>query len=109
MAELYKYKITSLCYQDIDETLSYIKNTLLNPQASENLFEKISDAVQSVRAFPFASPDCTYYYIDDPNYRHIGVKNYILIYRVREETHTIEFLRFIYARRDFSKLNIDSM
>lgn len=37
-------------------------------------------------------------------YRKVVIKNYIMIYRVEETTHTVYILRFFYGRRDYEKL-----
>lgn len=102
----YKLKITPLAYNDIDKVLDYISSNLMNPDAAADLYGKIEKKMQDITKFPFSYPDCKYYFIPLENYRHTAIGNYVLFYRVAEESHTVEILRFLYSRMDFSKIQI---
>lgn len=103
----YKYRFTALAYEDIDSVLEYISTKLENPTAAADLFDRMEAEVQKCRDYPFSYPDCKHFVIDDTNYRHINIGNYTLFFRVKEEEHVIEILRFLYSGRDFSQIPID--
>lgn len=105
MAERYNLEITPLAYQDIDQALDYIRTQLANPKSAAKLYKKIEQKIESIRVFPYACPDCVYYFIPDTSYRHAVIGNYLLTFRVKEASHTVQILRFVYARRDFSVLS----
>ncbi|MBR5279578.1 MAG: type II toxin-antitoxin system RelE/ParE family toxin [Clostridia bacterium] len=103
----YNYKFTKLAMEDIDQALSYIANVLVNPIAARKLYTQIECAIHYICSFPYASPDCSCYLIGEEQIRHIKVGNYILIYEIKVEIHTIYILRFCYAKMDFIHLRID--
>lgn len=102
----YQYQFTRLALSDMDGALSYIQNTLDNPIAAQNLVHEIDKAIQKIRNFPFAYPDCSVYLIQDQNIRHINVKHYVLIYEIDQAHTTLHILRFLYAKMDFSDIPV---
>lgn len=102
----YSYKLTSLAESDLDETLGYLSGKLDSSAAALNLLHDAVAAMETACLMPYANPNCEHYFIQDSVYRHVHVRNYILVYRVNEKTSTIEVLRFLYARRDISKQDI---
>ena len=59
---------------------------------------EISERILSLKDMPLRYPK----YIDNPNYRWTGVKNYMIFYKVIEETKTIEIHRILHGARDIS-------
>jgi len=57
----YQFQMTPLALQDMDEALSYIKDTLCNPQAAQNLIREIDVSIQKIRKFPFGSHNILHY------------------------------------------------
>lgn len=108
MGERYKLKITPLACRDIDRVLAYISGSLKNPGAAADLLEKIEEEIENIRQFPHSYPDCSYYFVPLENYRHAVVGSYALFFRVMEESHTVEVLRFLYTKMDFSKVPIQT-
>lgn len=102
----YSYRLTPLAEADLDETLGYLSGKLDSPAAALNLLHDVIAAMETACLMPYANPNCEHSFIQDSAYRHVRVRNYILVYRVNEKTGTIEVLRFLYARRDISKQDI---
>jgi len=102
----YKLKITPLAYSDIDKALAYISQRLMNPDAAINLLDEIEKEINNIRDYPRSYPDCKYYFIPSEDYRHTLIGNYALFFRVVDDSHTVEVLRFLYTRMDFSKIQI---
>jgi len=96
---LYDYVISERAYEDIDKSLEYISKTLANPKAANDLYTKIKAEIHNCRYYPYSYPDCSHYFIGNTAYRHIPIKNYILIFRVNDLDHKIEILRFILNSR----------
>lgn len=100
MANKYNYQFTDLALSDLEYTLSYISNYLMNKKAARDLLSLIENAIECICEFPYSYPDCSYYFIEDSAIRHATIKNYIIVYRVNEETSTIEILRFKYSKQN---------
>lgn len=72
----------------------------MNKKAAMELLSCIEKTIQNICVFPFSYPDCTYYFIMDTTIRHTTIKNYILVYRINDETLSIEILRFKYSKQN---------
>ena len=44
---------------------------------------------------------CDYQNFKEKGYRKAVIKNYVLIYRIDEETNTVYILHFVYGRQDY--------
>ena len=102
----YKLRYLPLFYQDADEIVSYITNTLENPKAAQNLIDEVEKAIlkRSENAEAFAkfnsSKERKY-----PYYR-IKVKNFLIFYVVIPEGNEkiMEVRRLLYNRRDIQNI-----
>ena len=94
----YKYELTDLVINDIDEALYYISTKLCNKKAASNLMEDIEKSIQNICLFPKAYPNCKYYYIKDDTIRHAIINNYVLVFKIYPTK--IIFLRFIYSKQN---------
>ena len=99
MVNKYNYQFTDLALADLENVLSYISNTLMNKKAARDLLALLDNTIERICDFPYSYPYCSYYFIEDSVIRHATIKNYVLVYRVNEETSTIEILRFKYSKQ----------
>lgn len=88
--------------QDMVEARDYITNVLLNPEAALNLINETDKAIQkrllNPRAFqPYRSAKDR-----KQVYHRINVKNFVVFYVVIG--NVMEVRRFIYSRRDLTKI-----
>ena len=102
----YRYKLTPLAVSDMDDTLNYISEKLLNPRAADDLYHGIQQEIIKICDTPFAFPNCSRYLIADENIRHAIVRNYILIYEASQAEKMIKILRFLYGGRDIPRMGI---
>ena len=100
----YHYRLTQLAITDIDETLDYISETIMNPGASHNLFHSIMTEIKRICGNPYAPPDCSYYLIDNPVIRHSIIGNYVLFFEIKESEKAITILRFLYGGMNISNM-----
>ena len=96
----FRYFLTPLALQDIDETLAYISDELCNPQAAATLLDSLERTMKEVCAYPYAFPDCSLFFIQDARIRHVPVGNHLAVYEIDEERRQIDLLRFRYAKTD---------
>ena len=80
--------------------LKLIKNYLdgVDRRLTNNILREISERILSLKDMPFRYPK----YLDNPNYRWTGVKNYMIFYKVTDETKTIEIHRILHGARNIS-------
>jgi plasmid stabilization system protein ParE len=93
--------ILSSFYEELDEILDYISNTLEAPGAARNLTVEVRKVIKDLREFPFAhrlyrSPESL-----PLEFRIITVKNYLIFYTVKD---FIEVHHIFYKRRDLPRL-----
>ncbi len=99
MANKYNYQFTDLALVDIENVLKYISDSLMNKIAAKNLIDLIEKTIENICLYPYSYPDCYYYFIDDITIRHAAIKHYILIYKINNDTSSIEILRFKYFKQ----------
>ena len=99
---MHKIVYLPLAESDLLEALSYIAYTLEAPKAARELLVEFDKTVQQISEFPYAFE---HYQTNRPmkdEIRKVPVKNYVLYYAVFQDR--IEIRRFIYGKRDRSKI-----
>ena len=107
MPNKYDFKLTPMANADMEEATQYISENLHNPKAALDLLDAIDEAIEQICIFPYAQPDCTCFLITNTEFRHIQVKNYTLVYRIKEDNQLLHVLYFRYAKMDLIKLFTD--
>jgi toxin ParE1/3/4 len=84
---------------DIVSTLKYISEVLEAPRASEDHYEELIKTYDKLQDNPFRRPLVQNKYLAAKGIRSINVKNYVLFYKINE--NTVFLYRFLYCRRDW--------
>lgn len=100
----YKLEVTELAHQDLDSIVSYIAVQLVNPQAAANFLDEVEKCYDNLKKMPEMYAKCRDSRLEKEGYRKAVIKNYILIYKIQENTRTVVILRFFYGVRDYEKL-----
>ena len=101
----YKILISDRAILDITNALDYIEGILLNPQAADDLSIKIEQRIKSLATMPKRHP-----VIDDPllsrlgGMRFIVIDGYIAFYTINDDIKTVNIIRIVYGKRNWSKL-----
>ncbi len=100
----YSTHITNRALQDMDAAASYIRFTLLNPDAAIHLLVKAREDIDSLADFPKRNP-----LVDDPilsswGVRFIVIQGYLAFYVVSEEDKRVHVIRFLHGRRDWIQI-----
>lgn len=86
--------------RDLDNTFSYIIQTLIAPKAAKMLMKEIDRSIMNLVDFPEMYPLC-----DEPldalKYRKIIIKNYVIIYSANHEEKSINLLRCFYGKSNY--------
>lgn len=101
---MYSLEYLPLARQDMVEIVAYVAKTLSNPVAATRLAEKLTEAAEDLRAFPYAQPAYQPLRPLKREYRKLLVENYLMLYWVDEAEKRITIVRVVYARRNYGKL-----
>ena len=101
---MYSVEYMPLAVQDMVEIVLYIAQELSNPAAAERIAERLAEAGESLRDFPYAQPDYAPLRPLKHEYRKLLVENYMMFYWVTETEKRVTIARVVYARRNYAKL-----
>ena len=87
---MYNVEYLLSAVQDMVEIVTYIARELNNPSAAERIAERLAEAGESLRDFPYAQPAYT--------------PLRPMLYWVTETEKRVTIARVVYARRNYAKL-----
>lgn len=91
--------VTSKAYQDMDEALDYITNTLHNQKVATELIDEITECQRILKENPFAYSKCIDKNLEERGYRRAVVKNYILLFKIEQKR--VAILRFFHGAQNY--------
>ena len=106
---MYDVKVTEIAQRDILDAAIYIAHNLSNVDAANRLLDESDAAAKSLSDFPMRYPFVRDELLAAKGLRSMQVKNYLMFYVVREESNSVNVIRFIHSRRDWVKLFDESM
>ncbi len=99
----FKIKYSAKARTDIDSIFDYIADDLQEPTISNNLVQLIFKEIRSLETMP----ERYRLYENEPwhseGLRVLPVKKYLIFYRTKEESQTVEIIRIMYGGRDIEK------
>ena len=101
---MYKVTISDAAEGDLNEIIGYIATALANPQAAASLADKIATCYDDLSRTPYMYGQCLNLRLQALGYRRVSIQNYIMVYRVDEESKTVYVLRFFYGPSDYERL-----
>lgn len=101
---MYKLEYLPVAQGDMVEIVHYVSQELKNPQAAERLTVQLTDAIESILAFPYACPVYAPLRALKHEYRKLIIQNYMMLYWIDDEKQVITVARVTYARRDYSRM-----
>lgn len=96
----YNVKITSKALADMEAIYDYIAEQLLNPDAAMGQYNRIADAIESLKEFPERCRVFDSQPEHDLGMRQIPVENYTAIYVIRGDDVVV--LRVLYSASDIN-------
>lgn len=100
---MYDLLITEAADQDLDGIVHYIAIKLSNPLAASTFLNNVGKCYQQLRETPLGYAECSDPLLQAKRYRKAVIDNYLLVYRVAEDTNTVYILRFFYGGQDYAK------
>ena len=101
---MYKIKITKPASKDIRLIVEYLKNTLQNPSAAENLINEIEKGILALKDMSSKYTGVGDAYLSKNGVRCFSVKEYLVFYKIYENDKTVMIIRILFARRDWENL-----
>ena len=100
---MWKYKIlvSESYHRDLRAIISYIANDIDAPFAAHDFLDNIEKIVSSLSHMPYS-----YNLVDDPylqhkEFRKCIITNYIIFYKVHEESKTVMIHRMLHTRQNW--------
>ncbi|NCB76659.1 MAG: type II toxin-antitoxin system RelE/ParE family toxin [Negativicutes bacterium] len=101
---MYKLVITELAHQDLDRIVSYIVVQLSNSKAAGDFLDEVTACYGFLKSTPMMYERCQDRRLGEEGYRKAVIKNYVLVYKISEESKTVSIMRFFYGAQDYTKL-----
>ena len=101
---MYNLIFSKIADLDIDQSYTYIKDTLEAPTAAEKLFSEIYEVVEDLQKNPYKRALIQDKYLASFGIRSVNVKKYVLYYMIDENKKEINIIRFLHQLRD--RINI---
>ena len=96
----YQVLISPKAFRDLDEIYTYIKEELFAENAALQLVEEIEQAILSLDTMPYKNPERKVGRYAGQGYRQIFVKNWIIIYRIEENSGIVVIITVVYMHRN---------
>ena len=100
----YRIIIVETFEKDFSAVYRYIYDELKNPTAANRLASDVEKAIDSLVDMPKRHALVDDFFLSGKGIRCIRIKNYLLIYSVKEENKSVVIRRFLYARSDWQSL-----
>ena len=100
----YKLFITQNAADELDEIVNYIGSCLNNPSAVISFLDKIKECYTRLSDNPKIYQLCNYHDFKEKGYRKVVINNYVMIYRIEEESGIVYILHFFFGRQDYYKI-----
>jgi toxin ParE1/3/4 len=96
---MFELEFSEKVNNDIVSTLKYISDVLEAPKAAEGHYSELILTYEKLKNNPHRRPLVQNKYLASKGIRSINVKNYILFYKINE--NTVLIYRFLFCRRDW--------
>ncbi len=100
----YFVHVTDFASRDLTEAFDYIDLVLKNPAAADHLVELFYQKSMSLETFPKKFPLVNDSLLSALGIRFLPVQNYLAFYKIEKSSHSIQILRFLYGRSDWSAI-----
>ena len=101
---MYKIEYFPHSREDLQDIENYLDT--IDPRLTNKIFEAIKTRIQGLVIMPLRYPK----YLYRPEYRMLGVHNYMVFYVVVEETKIVEIRRILHGARNIEhELTIESI
>ena len=91
--------------EDLSEIVTYISDTLCNPQAADSLLLEFLEEKENIADNPYMYPLSNDLHLQAEGYhRFLFKKNYIALYLIDDDEKQVSIMRIFCAKRDYGNL-----
>ena len=98
---MYKVIISPSANADLFNALKYIAYELENPQAAAKLADDVDKCYADLEEMPAAHESCRDFALRRMGYRRYPVGNYLVIFRIVEESHEVRVVHIFNATQNY--------
>ncbi len=101
----YNVRIMEKAEQDLSEIVTYISETLCNPQADDSLLAEFLEEKENISENPYMYPLSNDLHLQAEGYhRFLFKKNYVALYLIDDDKKIVSIMRIFYAKRNYGNL-----
>lgn len=100
----YSIQLSIEAKNDLKRIISYIKNELREPVIAKKYANLIKQEIKILEYMPQKFSVIDSEVLKDNNFRKIVIKNYIVFYRVNEESRIVNIERILYGKTDWQSI-----
>jgi len=100
----YKLIISSDAHDDINDITGYIAGELKSPQATAHFLDDVEASYRRIVDKPHIYSLCNDSRLLRMGYRKIVIKNYLILYRIDEDSTTVYVVRVVYGGRNYVEM-----
>jgi addiction module RelE/StbE family toxin len=97
----YIIKLLPKAYRDLDEIYHYISKELLALETAESMINSIENAIFALEELPYRCSERKVGAYANKGYRQLFVKNYTIIYRIKEDKKFVVIVTVKYTPSSF--------
>ena len=101
--EQYRLIVSENYHRDIKNILHYISHDLGSPSTALELLDEIENSLSSLSTLPYRfnlSDD----YVNSKGFRKCLIKNYIIFYKVIEDSKTVQIHRILHSQQNWLEM-----
>ena len=99
----YDINITESAQKDLENIYFYISEELLENESAIDTITEIKEKIFSLGIMPSRYSFVNDFSLVKMGYRHINVKNYIILYLIDEKKKTVNIARIVHGRMNYAK------
>ena len=100
----YTLHITRKAEADLNSAVNYIEFTLLNPQAADDLLDKVEKEISKLSHMPQIHKLVDDTILNAWGIRFIVINNYMAFFTIDEQSKTVYIVRFLYCKRNWIEI-----
>ena len=102
---MYNITITDRADRELSDILEYLSVQLQNPTAATAFVEEVLSVYEALKHTPYMYELSHNLRLQRMGYHKVVIKNYVMLYRVDEQTQCVYVLHFFYGARQYEKLS----
>ena len=99
----YAINITESAQKDLNSIYFYFSDNLFEEETAINIISALKEAIFSLDVMPGRYTLVNEFSLAKMGYRHISVKNYIVLYLINEKKKTVAIARIVHEKMNYTK------